>query len=46
VGIVSEDGAGVAGLSMRRDSPGPALAQYVRARGFDTASRSGTFCAA
>lgn len=36
VDIVSGDGAGVAGLSMRRDSPGPALVRHVRVRGFDT----------
>jgi hypothetical protein len=36
VDIVSEDGAGVAGLSMTRDSPGPALIQHVSVNGFDT----------
>uniref|UniRef100_A0A7C4LJ75 Rhamnogalacturonase A/B/Epimerase-like pectate lyase domain-containing protein n=1 Tax=Schlesneria paludicola TaxID=360056 RepID=A0A7C4LJ75_9PLAN len=36
VDLVSEDGAGVAGLSMTRDSPGPALIQHVNIRGFDT----------
>lgn len=36
VNLVSEDGSGVAGLSMTRDSPGPALVQHVTVRGFDT----------
>lgn len=36
VDLLSEDGAGVAGLSMTRDSPGPALIRHVRVRGFDT----------
>lgn len=35
VDIRSGDGAGVAGLSMRRDSPGPALVRHVSVRGFD-----------
>lgn len=36
VDVVSEDGEGVAGISMMRDSPGPALIQHVRVTGFDT----------
>ncbi len=36
VDLISEDGAGVTGLSMLRDSPGPALIQHVRVRGFET----------
>ena len=36
VDLKSEDGAGFAGLSMTRDSPGPALVQHVSVYGFDT----------
>ncbi|HET6424586.1 MAG TPA: glycosyl hydrolase family 28-related protein [Planctomycetaceae bacterium] len=36
VDILSEDGHGVTGLSMTRDSPGPALIQHLHVRGFDT----------
>lgn len=36
VDIVSEDGAGVAGVSMTRDAPGPSLIQHVSIRGFET----------
>lgn len=36
VDLISEDGKGFTGLSMTRDSPGPALIQHVRIRGFDT----------
>ncbi|MBX9627209.1 MAG: glycoside hydrolase family 55 protein [Gemmataceae bacterium] len=36
VDLASGDGAGVAGIAMLRDAPGPALVQHVRVQGFDT----------